>query len=99
MRCRYFSDDEIPATDLVMVEIELDAQVRPVRFAQDVGRLLQRSEEIPRPVAPVDRLDQQGDAPIGRAIGAARKIANKGALRLRLLMGGRNAGQAMDLAA
>src|SRR5437667_7524564 len=50
---------EIAADDLRVIEIELDAQVRPLHLGDDVGSVLGASEEIVRPVARIDWFDQE----------------------------------------
>src|SRR5437879_4498003 len=42
------SPDEIAADDLRVIEVELNAQVRPLHLGDDVGRLLGAGEEIVR---------------------------------------------------
>ena len=44
-----------------MIEIELDAHIRPSDLANDSGGMLGPGEKIVRPVARIDRLDQQRD--------------------------------------
>src|SRR5664279_2504929 len=44
--------EEVAAHDLHMIKIELDAQVRPADFGDDVGGVLDAVEEIIRPVEP-----------------------------------------------
>jgi hypothetical protein len=58
--------DKIAADDLDMIKIELDAQVRRADLTDDVGGMLDVPEKIVRPVARIDRLDQHGDARLGR---------------------------------
>src|SRR5437660_24959 len=53
--------DQIAADDLGMIEVELNAHIWPLNFGNDVGRLLDPAEEIIRPIARVERLDQERD--------------------------------------
>ena len=91
--------DQIAADDLHMIEIELDAHIRPADLGDDVGGMLGPVEEIVRPVARIDRLDQQRDVLLGREVGGAREIRDEGRLGGRPLLGRHLAGEAMDLAA
>ena len=91
--------DEIAADDLRVIEVELHAHVRPLHLGDDVGRLLGAGEEIVRPVARIDRLDQQRDVFLLRGIGDAREIPDEGHLRRRPLLRRHLAGEAMDLTA
>ncbi len=93
------SPDEIAADDLGVIEVELDAHVRPLHLGDDVGRLLDAGEEIVRPVARIDRLDQQRDVLLPRRIGRAHEIPDEGHLRRRALLRRHLAGEAVDLAA
>src|SRR5215472_334253 len=56
-------------------------------------------EEIVRPVARIDRLDQQRDVFLLRGVGDAREIPDEGRLRRRPLLRRHLAGEAVDLAA
>src|SRR5262249_55773299 len=91
--------NEIAADDLGVIEVELDAYVRPLPLGDEAGRLLGAGEEIVRPVARIDRLDQQRDVFLLRGIGDAREIPDEGRLRGRPLLRRHLAGEAMDLAA
>src|SRR5215510_6645531 len=93
------SADQVAADDLRVVEVELHAYVRPLYLGDDIGRLLGASEEIVRPVARIDRLDQQRDVLLRRQIGGMREIGNESPLRRRTLLRRHLAGEAMDLAA
>ncbi len=90
---------QIAADDLHVIEIELHLDVRLARLGDDVGGVLDVVEEIIRPVARVDRLDQQRDV-LGRGeIGGALEIVEKHAVGGRALLGRHLAGKAMDRAA
>src|SRR3954451_1790032 len=91
--------DQIAADDLRMIEVELNAHIWPLKFGNDVGRLLDPAEEIIRPIARVKRLDQQGDVALARRVGSASEIAQEGALRSGPLLRRHRAGETMDLAA
>src|ERR1700704_4808078 len=49
---------EVAADDLDVIEIELDAHIRPVDLGDQIRRLLDPRDEIIRPVARIERLDQ-----------------------------------------
>ena len=70
---KYFSSrrEQVAADDLHMIEIELDSHVRHPGLGDDVGGVLDVIEKIARPVARVDRLDQQRDVLGGGEIGGA----------------------------
>src|SRR5713226_2877190 len=87
--------DEIAADDLAVIEIELDAHIRPLDLGDDVGCLLDTGEEIIRPIARIERLDQQRDVACARRIGRSSEVANEGELRRRALLGGHLAGETM----
>ena len=82
-----------------MIEIELHADVRLADLGDDVGGVLDAVEEIIRPVARIDRLDQQRDVLCGGEIGGAFEIVDEHALGRRALLGRNLAGQAMHRAA
>ena len=60
-----------------MIEIELDADVLALRLGDEVGGVLDPVEEIARPVARIDRLDQQRDVLLRREVGGLHQIATK----------------------
>src|SRR5262245_24048541 len=93
------SPEEIAADDLGVIEVELDAHVRPLHLGDDVGRLLGSGEEIVRPVARIDRLDQQRDVLLLRRVGDAREIPDEGHHPRRPLLRRHLAGEAMSLTA
>ena len=66
---------KIAADDLNVIEIELNAHIRPSDLANDIGGLLDAREEIIRSVARIDRLDQQRNATLTCHIGRPREIA------------------------
>ena len=88
--------DEIAADDLHMVEIVLDFHIGLADLGDDVGGLLDAAEKIIRPVARVDRLDQQGDFLVRGQVGCARQVADEGALGGGPLLGRNHAGHAVD---
>ena len=69
--------EQIAADDLHVIEIELDAHVRRADLADDVGGVLDAAEKIVRPVARIDRLDQQRDIRLGGFRGGARDILDE----------------------
>src|SRR5439155_5772541 len=69
--------DEIAADDLDVIEIELNAHIRPLHLGDDVGCLLDAAEEIIRPIARVERLDQERDVALARRIGSPNEIADE----------------------
>ena len=66
--------DEIAADDLGVIEIELDAHIFPFNLGDDVGGVLGAVQVIVRPVARIDRLDQERDVFLRRRVGGAREI-------------------------
>ena len=80
-----------------MIEIELDADVSPLRLGDDVGGVLDPVEEVARPVARIDRLDQQRDVLLGREIGRLHEIADEDGLAGGPLLRRELARQHMDL--
>ena len=80
-----------------MIEIELDAHIRPPDLANDGGGMLGPGEKIVRPVAWIDRLDQERNGLFGCQVGRALQIGNEDALRRRTLLGRNPARQDMDL--
>ena len=96
---RLETPEQIAAHDLRVIEIELDADIGFARLGDDVGGVLHAIEEVVRPVAIVDRLDQKRDPLFGRKIGGARQIGDKGPLRRRPLVHRHEAGETMDGAA
>src|SRR5262245_10016646 len=91
--------DEIAADDLRVIEVKLDAHVRPLHLGDDVDRLLGAGEEIIRPVARIDRLDQERDVLLPRRVGGTHEVANEGHFRRRPLLRRYLAGEAVDLTA
>ena len=90
---------EIAADDLRVIEIELHAQVFPLDLGDDVGRVLGAGEEIVRPVARIERLDQERDVLLRRSVRRAREIPDQRGFGGGPLLGRHLAGQHMDLAA
>ena len=90
--------DQIAADDLGMIEVELDAHVRPLHLGDDIGRVLGAGEKIVGPVARIDRLDQHGHVLLARRIGRPGEIADKSRLRRWTLLRRHPAGEAVDLA-
>ena len=82
-----------------MIEIELDAHIRRADFGDDVGGVLDAAEEIARPIARIDRLDEQRDIRLGRIGRRALEIFDENGLRRRALFRRHHAGHAMDGAA
>src|SRR4029079_9666161 len=68
--------DQIAADDLGMIEVELDAHVRPLHLVYDIGAVLGAGEKIFGPVARIDRLDQHGHVLLARRIGRPGEIAD-----------------------
>jgi hypothetical protein len=71
------SPDEIAADDLGMIEIELDAHICPIDLGDDVGRMLDAGEEIIRPVARIERLEENRDVALSRRIGGRDEVADE----------------------
>ena len=90
---------QVAADDLHVIKIELHAQVRLADLGDDVGGVLGAIEEIARPVARIDRLDQQFDVFCRGEIGGARKVGGKDAVGGRALVRLDLAGQAVHGAA
>ena len=88
--------DQIAADDLDVVEIELHAHVRRADLADEVGGVFDVAEEITRPVARIDRLDQERDVRLGRRRRGARQVGDENLLRRRPLFDRHHAGHAMD---
>ena len=88
---------EIAGLDLHVIEIELHPHIRPRDLLDDRRRLLRQMQQIFRPVAPVERLDQEADAVLGGEIGGAGEIGDERAFG-RALLGFRRhpAGEAVD---
>ena len=77
--------DQIARLDLHMIEIELHPHIGPADLGDDRRRLLRQVQQIVRPVAPVERLDQDADAVLGGEIGGAGEIGDERALPGALL--------------
>ena len=88
--------DQVAAHDLRVIEIELDADIRLADLRDDVGGMFGAVEEIIRPVAVVDRLDQQRDVFRRGQICGPLEIVDEDALGRRALVQVDLAGEAMD---
>src|SRR6185437_494310 len=62
---------QVTAHDLHVIEIELHAQVGPSHLGDDIGGVLDVIEEVVRPVARIDRLDQKRDVFLCRKVSGA----------------------------
>ncbi len=69
---------EIAAHDLAVIEVELQAHVRPAHLTQHLRRLRQRRERVPRHVPTVERLDHDTGAERCGLIRGPLKIAHVG---------------------
>ena len=87
---------EVAADDLDVIEIELDAHIRAVDPGDQVRRLLDPSDEIVRPVARIERLDQQHDILLRREVGGACEIGHEHPLGRRALLGRHHPGHGVD---
>src|SRR5262245_3630876 len=74
---------QIAPDNLHMIEIELHADIWLSDFCNHVGRVLDVIEKIIRPVARVNRLDQQRDVFCCRKVGRARKVVDEYAIGRR----------------
>src|ERR1700730_17449809 len=74
------SPDEIAPDNLGMIEIELDAQIWTADLGDDVRRLFDAGEEVIRPIARIDGLDQARDVALARCIRRRHEIADEGPL-------------------
>ena len=77
--------EQIAGHDLHVIEIELDAHIRRADFGDDIGGVLDAAQEIARPVALIDWLDQQRDVRLGRVGCGALEIFDENGLRRRPL--------------
>src|SRR5580704_11574301 len=91
--------EQIARHDLHVVEIELDAHIRRADLGDNVGGVLDPAQEIARPVARIDRFDQQRDVGLGGVGRGALEVFDENGLRRRALLGRHRAGHAMDGAA
>lgn len=91
--------DEIACNNLRVVKVELNADVWPVQLGDDAGRVLGTGEEIVRPVARIERFDQQRDVFRGGSIRRAREIVEHRHFGSGPLLRRYGAGHAVDLAA
>ena len=82
-----------------MIEIELDAHIGRADFADDIGGVLDAAQEIIRPVALIDRLDQERDVGLGGVGRGALEVFDENGFRRRALLRRHGAGHAMDGAA
>src|SRR5579864_2989902 len=91
--------EQIAAHDLHVIEIELDAHIGRADLGDDVGGVLDPAQEIIRPVALIDRLDQQRDVGLGGVGRGALEVFDENGLRRWALFRRHRAGHAMDGAA
>src|SRR5262245_36349511 len=91
--------DQIAAHDLRMKKIELNAHVWPLHLGNNIGSVFHAGTKVVRPIARVDRLDQQSDLIHKRYVGRACKIADEGELRRRALFGRYPPGKTVNLGA
>src|ERR1700685_1865757 len=88
--------EQIAADDLHVIKIELDAHIGRADLGDDIGGMLDAAQEIARPVARIDRLDQQRDVGLGRVGCGALEIFDENGLRRRPLFRRHGAGHAMN---
>src|SRR4029077_15328389 len=79
--------DQVSTHDLNVIEIELYADVFLPDLADNVGRVFDMIQEIIRPIATVDRLNQQCNFLGGGQIGCTGQIIDKDTVCSRALLG------------
>ena len=82
-----------------MIEVELNAHVGRTNFANNISGVLDTVEKIIRPVARVDRLDQERDVRLRGVLCSAREIFDEGGLGGWTLVRRYGAGKAVNGAA
>jgi hypothetical protein len=90
--------DQVSTHDLNVIEIELHADVLLPDLANNVRRVFDMIQEIIRPIATVDRLNQQCNFLGGGQIGCTGQIVDKDTVCSRSLLGRHLAGQTMNRA-
>src|SRR5215475_7295902 len=90
---------QIAAYNLGVVEIELNTHVGPPNFANNGGGMLGPGEKIIRPVAWIDRLNQERNGLFSRQVSRSLQVGNEDPLRRRALLGRHPSCQYMDLPA
>src|SRR4030095_5241365 len=78
--------DQVSADNLHMIEIELHADICFADLCDNVCRVLHMIEKIIRPVATVNRLDEQRYVPRRRTVGGYAKVFNKYPVGRRTLL-------------
>ena len=68
-----------------------------LRLGDDIGGVLDAVEVVARPVARIDRLDQERDVLLGREVGGSHEIADEDGLAGGALLRRQLAGQHVDL--
>src|SRR5436190_15000693 len=91
--------NEIASDDLRMIEVELDADIRPLYLGDEVGGVLGAGEKVVRTISRIDGLEQDRDVLLGGCIGGACEIFDQRFLGRRPQFGSDFAGKTMDLAA
>src|SRR5262249_60312855 len=78
---------QIAAYNLGVVEIELNTHVGPPNFANYGGGMLGPRKKIIRPVARIDRLNQERNGPFSRQVRCSLQVGNEDPLRRGALLG------------
>ena len=88
--------EDVAALDLGMIEIELQAHIRPVDLGKNVGRLLDATEKIAGPLAVADGFDVEVDVPGIGTVGGALEVLDERPLGRCMLQLRHHARHAVD---